>query len=81
MAKLGPNHTAWNVEREGLDVLALLVELEDRQRVVLEQSFHEGSWDAVFDEARHMGALIRVIKRDVQQWYCKVVALIEAAKD
>ena len=74
---LNPNSRYWRAEREGLDILALLVELEDRQKMILTQAFHEGSWDVVFDEARLMGPVLRRLKRDAQSWYCRIVALVE----
>ena len=76
---LHPNSHPWRLEREALDVRALMVELEDRRLVIKEHSFHEGSWDAVFDESVAMGPLIRKLEREWGQWYCKVQALIEAS--
>ena len=78
---LNPNSNPWRVERESLDVRALLAELEDRRYVIQIQSFHEASWDAVFDEAIAMGRLLRKLEREWAHWYCKVQAVIEAAKD
>ena len=78
---LNPNSNPWKTEREGLDVKALLLDLEDRRKLIKEQAFHEGSWDAVFDEACAMGPLIRRLMVDVSQWYCRVIAVIEAANE
>jgi len=45
------------------------------------QSFHEGSWDAVFDEACLMGPVIRKLQVEIGRWYCAVQAVIEAANE
>ena len=72
------NSQPWRVERESLDVRALMVELEDRRRVIKEHAFHEASWDAVFDEACAIGPLLRKLEREWAAWYCQIQALIDA---
>jgi len=78
---LNANSNPWKVEREGLDIKALLAELEDRRYCIKMQSFHEGSWDAVFDEACRMGPVIRKLQVEIGRWYCAVQAVIEAANE
>lgn len=75
---LNPNSNPWRIEREGMDVKALLIDLDERRRCIKEHAWNEGSWDAVWDEACAMGPLIRRLMSDVNQWYCQVTALIEA---
>lgn len=68
----------WKVERNALDVRALMVELEERRLVIKEHGLHEGSYDAVFNEACAMGPLLRRLEREWASWYCKVQALLDA---
>ena len=74
---LNANSNLWRAERTTLDLIALLTDIEDRRMVIVEQSFHEGSWDAVFDEACGMGNLVNELKQELQTTYCEVVSLIK----
>jgi len=73
---LSPNSAPWQAERDLLDLLALVTDIDERRRVILEQAFHEGSWDSVFDEARFMANPLSQLKQELQNTYCRVVALI-----
>ena len=63
MTPLHANSHPWRAEREGFDLLMALAAIEDHRQVIKVQAFHEGSWDAVFDEACAMGPLLRQIQR------------------
>lgn len=72
------SNNLWQAERDILDMRALLIEVDDRRRVILEQSFHEASWDAVFDEARLMAQPLDTLRRELQTRYCEIVSLIRS---
>lgn len=43
--------TAWERVRCLEDLMALVDQCQDHARVLYKQGWHEGSWDAVYDEA------------------------------
>jgi len=55
---------------------ALLAEIEDRRRAIFLQSFHESDWDAVFDEARFMGASVEALKAELDCTWEELTALM-----
>ena len=77
MPSYGPNSSMWSTERQGLDVRALLAELEDRRSVIKLQAFHEGSWDGVFDEACAVGPVIRKMSAEWGEWYCRLQQILQ----
>ncbi len=76
----GPNSRPYRVRRSLEDMLALLVAIEDHQRCIFEHAFHEGSWDAVFDEARNQGQTIRQLGEFLRRSWCEIQQVIDGQR-
>ena len=77
----GPNSAIYRNRANVEDMVALTLGIEDRRRCILKQAFHEGSWDAVFDEARMMQQDVDRLLRIVQNAWCEIQRQVEEGRN
>ena len=58
---------AWERVRSLENLLALLDGVDERRRVIREQAWHEGSFDAIFEEATAMRDDLTQLKRQLSE--------------
>jgi len=77
----GPNSKIYRNRAKLEDMLALLVEAEERRKCIFVHAFHESDWNTVFDEARFQGQALSRLADIMRRSWCDIQGMIDEAAD
>ena len=77
----GPRSPIYNTRGHAEDLLAILSSMLDHQKCIITHAYYGGSMGAIFSEAAQTTRDIQRARRIIQEHWCEIQAVIEAAKD